>query len=98
MADKASACKPMTIGYRPQDTGCIAAAPHQPDTRRTGADANCKGATMLHYAVVFLVIALIAAVFGFGGIAASAVGIAKILFMVFLVLAVVTFLFGLLKR
>ena len=33
---------------------------------------------MLHYAVVFLVIALIAAVFGFGGIASSAVGIAQI--------------------
>ena len=32
---------------------------------------------MLHYAIVFLVIALIAAVFGFGGIAAGAVGIAK---------------------
>ena len=38
---------------------------------------------MLHYAVVFFVIALIAALFGFGGIAASAVGIAKILFIVF---------------
>ena len=38
---------------------------------------------MLHYAVVFLIIALIAAVFGFGGIAAGAVGIAKILFFVF---------------
>ena len=37
---------------------------------------------MLHYAVVFLVIALIAAVFGFGGIAAGAAGIAKILFVV----------------
>ena len=43
---------------------------------------------MLHYAVVFLVIALIAAVFGFGGIAASAVGIAKILFIVFAILSV----------
>lgn len=53
---------------------------------------------MLHYAVVFLVIALIAALFGFGGIAASAVGIAKILFFVFLVLAVVSFLFGLVKK
>ena len=40
---------------------------------------------MLHYSVVFLVIALIAAVFGFGGIAAGAVEIAKILFFVFLV-------------
>ena len=34
---------------------------------------------MLHYAVVFFVIALIAALFGFGGIAASASGIAQIL-------------------
>ena len=38
---------------------------------------------MLHYAVVFFVIALIAALFGFGGIAASAAGIAKILFVLF---------------
>lgn len=53
---------------------------------------------MLHYAVVFLVIALIAAVFGFGGIASSAVGIAKVLFLVFIVLAAVSFVFGLLKR
>lgn len=49
---------------------------------------------MLHYAVVFLVIALIAALFGFGGIAAGAVGIAKILFFVFIIMAVVAFLFG----
>jgi len=53
---------------------------------------------MLHYAVVFFVIALIAALFGFGGIAAGAVGIAKVLFFVFVVLAVATFLFGLVKR
>ena len=53
---------------------------------------------MLHYAVVFFVIALIAARCGFGGIAASAVGIAKILFVVFAVLAIATFLFGLIKR
>ena len=50
---------------------------------------------MLHYAVVFFVIALIAALFGFGGIAASAVGIAKILFVVFAVLTVASLLFGL---
>jgi uncharacterized membrane protein YtjA (UPF0391 family) len=49
---------------------------------------------MLHYAAVFLVIALIAALFGFGGIAASSAGIAKILFFVFVVLAVVSLLFG----
>lgn len=53
---------------------------------------------MLHYAVVFFIIALIAAVFGFGGIAASAVGIGKILFIVFAILAVASFLFGLIRR
>ena len=49
---------------------------------------------MLHYAIVFFVIDLIAAALGFGGIAGSAVGIAKILFFVFLVLSVLSFLFG----
>jgi uncharacterized membrane protein YtjA (UPF0391 family) len=47
---------------------------------------------MLYYAVVFFIIALIAAAFGFGGIAAGAVGIAKVLFALFLIAAVVTFL------
>ncbi|MGH8337423.1 MAG: DUF1328 domain-containing protein [Rhodoferax sp.] len=53
---------------------------------------------MLHYAVVFLVIALIAALFGFGGIVAGAVEIAKILFFIFVVMAIITFLAGLLRR
>ena len=56
------------------------------------------GLAMLHYAVVFFVIALIAAVFGFGGIAAGAAGIAKLLFVLFAVLAVASFLFGLIKK
>jgi uncharacterized membrane protein YtjA (UPF0391 family) len=47
---------------------------------------------MLHWSLVFLVIALIAAVFGFGGIAEGAAGIAKILFFVFLAVWVVSFL------
>jgi uncharacterized membrane protein YtjA (UPF0391 family) len=49
---------------------------------------------MLHWAAVFFVIAIIAAVFGFGGIAASATGIAKILFFAFLLMAIVSLLFG----
>ncbi|MEO8755870.1 MAG: DUF1328 domain-containing protein [Casimicrobiaceae bacterium] len=53
---------------------------------------------MLRYAVIFFIIALIAAVFGFGGIAAGAVDIAKILFFVFLVLFVVSLVAGLIKR
>lgn len=53
---------------------------------------------MLYYAGVFFVIALIAALFGFGGIAAGAVGIAKILFYVFLVMALVSFLVSVLQK
>jgi uncharacterized membrane protein YtjA (UPF0391 family) len=49
---------------------------------------------MLHYAVVFFIIAIIAAVFGFTGIAAGAAEIAKILFYIFLVVFVVTLLLG----
>jgi uncharacterized membrane protein YtjA (UPF0391 family) len=51
-----------------------------------------------HYAVVFFIIALIAAIFGFGGIAASAAGIAKILFVVFLIGALVSFLMSIGRR
>ena len=47
---------------------------------------------MLHYAVVFLIVAIIAAVLGFGVIAGTAAWIAKICFVVFLILAVVSFL------
>jgi uncharacterized membrane protein YtjA (UPF0391 family) len=49
---------------------------------------------MLHYALVFLVIALVAALFGFSGIYVAAAGIAKILFFLFLVLFVVSLIFG----
>ncbi|AKJ27013.1 membrane protein [Caldimonas brevitalea] len=54
--------------------------------------------SMLYYAAVFFVIALVAALFGFGGIAAGAAGIAKILFFVFVALTVISFLIGLFKR
>ncbi len=49
---------------------------------------------MLRWTVTFLIIALIAAVFGFGNIAAGATSIAKILFFIFLVLFVLSLLFG----
>jgi uncharacterized membrane protein YtjA (UPF0391 family) len=52
---------------------------------------------MLHYTVVFLVIALIAALFGFTGIAVGAVAIAKILFYIFLLLFVISLVFGLVQ-
>jgi uncharacterized membrane protein YtjA (UPF0391 family) len=53
---------------------------------------------VLHYAVVFLVIALIAAVLGFGGIAADAAGLAKLLFYVFAGLSALAFALGLKRK
>ncbi len=53
---------------------------------------------MLYWALIFLVVALVAALFGFGGIAAGAAGIAKILFFVFLVLFIVSLVAGGLRR
>jgi uncharacterized membrane protein YtjA (UPF0391 family) len=53
-----------------------------------------KECSMLNWAVTFFIIAIIAAVLGFTTIAGSAIDIAKILFFVFLVLAVVSFIFG----
>ena len=49
---------------------------------------------MLKWAVIFLIIALVAALFGFTGIASAAAGIAKILFFLFLVLCVIFFILG----
>ena len=49
---------------------------------------------MLHYSIVFFIIAIIAAVLGFGGIEGSAAGIAKILFVGFLILSVISLIFG----
>ena len=70
---------------------------------RTGAVGNSRteprgfskeDLTMLQLAIVLLVIALLAALLGFGGLAGSFVGLAKIVFFVFLVLAVLSFFGG----
>lgn len=53
---------------------------------------------MLKWAAIFLVIALIAAVFGFGGIAAGATEIAKILFFIFIAIFVVALIMGMMRR
>ena len=50
---------------------------------------------MLRWALIFLVIALIAAVLGFSGIAGAAAGMAKILFGLFLLVCAILFLIGL---
>ena len=52
---------------------------------------------MFGWALTFLVVALIAAVLGFGGIASFAVDIAKIIFFVAIVLFVVSAVIGLVR-
>jgi uncharacterized membrane protein YtjA (UPF0391 family) len=49
---------------------------------------------MLRWALLFLVVAIIAAVFGFTGIAVAAADIAKIIFFIFLALFVIALFFG----
>ncbi len=49
---------------------------------------------MLRWALIFLVIALVAALFGWGGIADAAAGIAQVLFFIFVVLFVLALIFG----
>ena len=52
---------------------------------------------MLRWAAVFFIIAIIAAIFGFGNIAAGATDIAKILFFIFIILFVISLLFNLVR-
>ncbi|MCM8539162.1 MAG: DUF1328 domain-containing protein [Lentisphaeraceae bacterium] len=49
---------------------------------------------MLSWAIGFFLIAIIAAVLGFGGIVGAASGIAQVLFFIFLVLFVLSLIFG----
>ena len=53
---------------------------------------------MLYWSLLFLIVALVAAVFGFGGIASTAAGIAQILFVVAMVLFVVSLFANLTRR
>lgn len=53
---------------------------------------------MLYWALVFLVVALIAGALGFGGIAGASAGIAQILFVIFVVLLCVSLVAGFMRR
>ena len=63
-------------------------------SQESGAQPALGGYKMLHWSLMFLVFAIIAAILGFGGLAGTAVGIAKILFFVFLIIWLVAFLTG----
>jgi len=64
---------------------------------RLEAEHIMRGNTMLGWAITFLIIALVAAVFGFGGIAGTAVEIAKLIFFVAIVLFAISAVIGLLR-
>jgi uncharacterized membrane protein YtjA (UPF0391 family) len=49
---------------------------------------------MLGWAILFFILAVAASIFGFGGLAATFAGVAKILFFVFLVLFILALIFG----
>ena len=53
---------------------------------------------MLYWSAIFFIISIIAAVFGFGGIAAGAVDVARVLFFIFLILFVISLLTGVIRR
>jgi len=44
---------------------------------------------MLYWAIMFFIVAIVAAVFGFGGIASASAGIAQILFFIFIALTII---------
>ncbi|AWI83249.1 DUF1328 domain-containing protein [Alloyangia pacifica] len=53
---------------------------------------------MLYWALLFFVVAIVAAIFGFGGIASASAGIAQVLFFIFLVLFVVTLIMRFVRK
>jgi uncharacterized membrane protein YtjA (UPF0391 family) len=87
-----------TIHY--EDTSCAGAV--AASVIRQGKIARNRNGNCTPYAacraIVFLVIAIIAALFGFGVIASAAAGIAKILFFIFLVVFIISLIFGLSRR
>ena len=67
-------------------------------TLPSGVVCGAKGIIMLKWAVIFFIVAIVAAIFGFAGISDAATDIARILFFVFLVLFLISLIRGLLKR
>ncbi len=53
---------------------------------------------LLHWALIFLIVAIIAGVLGFGGVAGTAMEGARLLFWVAIVLLVLSLIFGVLRR
>jgi uncharacterized membrane protein YtjA (UPF0391 family) len=68
------------------------------ESLRVWCRVDAQGGYMLGWALAFFLIAIVAAVFGFGGIASASAGIAKILFFIFVVIFLVTLIMGMARR
>ena len=88
---------PSLVGITPNLSAASYTVPPAPPMS-AHCDASNTLLTMLRYALIFFIVALIAALFGFTGIAAGAAEIAKILFFIFLVVAGVALIMGLVRR
>lgn len=53
---------------------------------------------LLHWAIIFLIVAIIAALLGFGGVAGTAMAGAKIVFWFAIVIAIITFVISLVRK
>jgi uncharacterized membrane protein YtjA (UPF0391 family) len=74
---------------------CIAGKEHCPISFRTRwMGRQLGGFGMLSWVVTLLIIALVAAVLGFGGIAGTAIGLAKVIFYVAIILFLISLVFG----
>ena len=54
--------------------------------------------SLLHYAIIFLVVALVAAAVGFGGVAGVAMEGARLLFWIFIILFVISLVASMVRR
>jgi uncharacterized membrane protein YtjA (UPF0391 family) len=53
---------------------------------------------LLHWALIFLIVALVAGVLGFGGVAGTAMQGAQLLFWVAIILLLISLVFGVARR
>src|SRR2546428_2024983 len=87
------------LGCSPRFQGQIRDSPQRPSGEGPIAPPYppSRWFVMLRYALIFFIVAIIAAVLGFGGIAGAAAEIAKILFFIFIPIFLISLLFGLIR-
>jgi uncharacterized membrane protein YtjA (UPF0391 family) len=64
----------------------------------TGQEHDMNFSNLLHWAIIFLVVAVVAAFLGFGGVAGTAMEGAKLVFWIAIVIAVISFVVSLARK